>query len=118
MGMNNTNLTAGYIEICVAPDLRAVCSDGWDGADAIQLCRKFGFLQSKQSLLKYNHITIYGTAADLQTQHCGNSCLGRSERAGITGFWINDTDYGWSLENVTCEQNAGIVCSKLHTSRW
>ena len=61
--------------------------------------------------------TIHGTTADL-VHYCGNSCLGRSEQAGITGFWINDTDYGWSLVNVTCEQNAGVSGTHSAVNRW
>ena len=49
-GIETTNLTAGYLEICDGREWRAVCDDGWDSDDATEVCHVFGFTHSKQQL--------------------------------------------------------------------
>ena len=46
IGMCHNNLTAGRLEMFVDSKLRAVCDDGWDRADAMEVCQRvFGFTQ-------------------------------------------------------------------------
>ena len=42
-GLNTTNLIAGHMELCTGAEWRAVCSEEWDVADAMVVCRQLGF---------------------------------------------------------------------------
>ena len=46
-GIHNSNLTAGRMEICDGGELKAVCDDGWDRDDALEVCQTLGFTESK-----------------------------------------------------------------------